>query len=510
MEYFDARDFDLAGRIGRLKTGSGVIETPFLFPVVDPAKQTVSLEDIRSIGFNAIITNAYLMYSRMKGSVVDIHDFLKWRNPVMTDSGGYQILEYGDVDVDEDTIIEYQKRIGSDICVILDIPTGTHTARTQAEKYVFETIRRGWRALPRIMDSKQLWVLPVQGAPFEDLLEYSATISARLPYHIYSLGSPTVFLEKYSYDKIIEYTFITRSKLPYNKPLHVFGVGHPMIIPFLVAIGADTFDSASYILYARDGRLMFEWGTRSLNELFYLPCSCPVCSRFSVEELKEMNSRERIPLIAKHNLYVLSSEIRRVKQSIKEGRLWEYLEYRSKAHPSLKRAFNTVKKYVNYISRFCSLSQPLSLAILFLDRDSIHNPRIVATRMAVAENISRERVSRAILIPAIEKPFDQQRILRDVSSEYPGYRVLMYNPYLGLFPPELSSTYPYYQHETGLFEINSSVVEETVMTLLRMGVEEVVLVLPDDKVFRDFALNISRVLVDRGIKITIRESSSHV
>ena len=331
---------DLGGRIAKIRTRRGVIESPYLFPVVDPVRQEVGFNILKEIGFNAVITNAYLFYKRNKGQVKPVHESISWNNIVMTDSGGYQILIYGDIELDNKTIVTFQRDIGVDIGVILDVPTGAHMEKSQAKKAVEETFRRAAEALPIIQNTQTLWVLPIQGAPYEDLVVQSSIRSWRYPYHIFALGSPTVLLEKYEYTKLVELVALARMHLPPQKPLHVFGVGHPMIIPFLVALGADLFDSASYVLYARDNRYMVENGTKRLEEINYFPCSCSVCSKYSPKELMEMPVKERILLLAQHNIYKLAEEIRRVKQAIKEGRLWELIEYRSKSHPSLRAAFN--------------------------------------------------------------------------------------------------------------------------------------------------------------------------
>lgn len=94
---FEILDKDLAGRIGRLRTRSGIIETPALFPVINPMKQVVTLNDIADIGFNQVITNAYLL-KRHYGDLVrevGVHKLLNWDRPIMTDSGAYQLLMYG-------------------------------------------------------------------------------------------------------------------------------------------------------------------------------------------------------------------------------------------------------------------------------------------------------------------------------------------------------------------------------------------------------------------------------
>lgn len=510
MEHYDAREFDLAGRIGRLKTRSGIIETPYLFPVVDPTKQEVSLSEISEVGFNAFITNAYLLYRRLNGSTVDIHGFLNWNKPIMTDSGGYQILEYRAIEVDDATILEYQKRIGSDICVILDVPTGADSTYEQAYSYVQETIRRAWTALPKIMDSNQLWVYPIQGAPYVDLIEYSSLIAKRLPYHVYSLGSPTVFLERYSYENIVEYVAVAKNKVPAEKPFHVFGVGHPMVIPFLVALGVDTFDSASYVLYARDERLMFDFGSRSLKELHYLPCYCPVCSKTSVEELRSMPRKERVKLIAKHNLYTLMGEIRRVKQVVKEGRLWEYLEYRSKAHPSLRRAFSVLKKHIDYLIKFSSSPKTSAVALMLIDADSTANPKLTIAIDSTFNFTLKGGLGKVVLIPALSKPFDKQDFVGKILEKHRDYRAVFYHPYLGLFPLELANTYPYFQHEVGLLELSEEAVRRITGLLIEAKPVEVIILYPDDPVFSTLAERIHGALVKAGVKTSIRGLNSLV
>ncbi|MET1160237.1 MAG: tRNA guanosine(15) transglycosylase TgtA [Thermoprotei archaeon] len=505
MEYYDPRDYDLAGRIAKLKTNHGIIETPYLFPVVDPARQEVPLNILLEIGFNAFITNAYLYYKRKRGVPTNIHEFFKWNNPIMTDSGGYQILVYGSVDIDNKTIVTYEKEIGTDIAVILDIPTGTQMSWDKAYSAVKETHRRAIEALPLIMDSNQLWVYPVQGAPYPELVKYASTIGSKLPYHIYALGSPTVYLERYSYENILELATIARMRLPPNKPFHVFGVGHPMIIPFLVAIGADLFDSASYILYARDERLIFEWGTRRLDELAYLPCNCPVCSRYSVKELYELPKSERIRLIAIHNLYALAEELKRTKEAIREGRLWEYLYQKSKLHPSLRKAYNVLSKYIDYLAKFNPETKTPTQALLLIDKELAINPRLSSIRSKTLKLLKSKIRGRIILVPAIEKPFTQQELYNNIKRKYRDHDFLFYNPYLGVFPPELSNTYPYFQHEIGVYEFNEKIFEEVVNRIdeLIQQISEVIVVTTEKPGFKEFSERLILYFKNKNVKTTI-------
>src|SRR3972149_4959378 len=124
---FEVKEKDLLARIGKLKTKSGTVETPLLFPVINPSIQPIPPKRLREkFGFEAVITNAYILRKRFQNRPIDegLHKFLDYNGVVMTDSGAYQILVYGGVEVSQAEIVEYQERIGSDIATILDIPTG--------------------------------------------------------------------------------------------------------------------------------------------------------------------------------------------------------------------------------------------------------------------------------------------------------------------------------------------------------------------------------------------------
>ncbi|MFH0849891.1 MAG: tRNA-guanine transglycosylase, partial [Candidatus Bathyarchaeota archaeon] len=128
---FELRDRDLMGRIGRLRTKGGEVETPAFMPVTNPILQNLAPKRMRrEFGCDIVITNSYIIRNQF-GDIPDlnVHRLLDYDGVVMTDSGAYQILVYGGVEVTQTEIIEFQKRIGSDIAVILDIPTGWDVPR---------------------------------------------------------------------------------------------------------------------------------------------------------------------------------------------------------------------------------------------------------------------------------------------------------------------------------------------------------------------------------------------
>ena len=139
---FEIKEKDLLGRIGKLKTKSGTVETPLLYPVINPSIQLVTPRKLKeTFGFEAVITNAYILNKRYGDKVVNegLHKFLDFDGAVMTDSGAYQILVYGGVEVSQKEIVAYQEGIGSDVATMLDIPTGWKVTKEQAQETVAET-----------------------------------------------------------------------------------------------------------------------------------------------------------------------------------------------------------------------------------------------------------------------------------------------------------------------------------------------------------------------------------
>jgi len=425
------KDRDLEGRIGKLRIGSKKLETPYIFPVINPFNSEIDLKEIKKIGFKAFITNAYILYKRKFDE--DVHRLLNCEI-VMTDSGGYQILEYGNVEITNKEIIEYQKKINSDIAVFLDYPSALSSFES-AKKAVEETLKRAKEA-KEIIDDKRLWVCPIQGT-YKELVKYSAEESKKLDFDIYALGSPTVFMINYEYFPIFENIKIVREIIEFDKPLHLFGAGHPHIIPFAVALGIDLFDSSSYILFARDLRYMSSERTYKLNELDYFPCNCPICSNYEPKDLNEMEKNEKIKLIALHNLYVLKKEIDSTKQAIREGRLWEYLVQKSYSHPKLREAFEKIEFKKGY------LYKPKQKALFIFSSFDLKNPKIkIARERARNLNFCEKE---AILLPYYLFKEGNKTIVKIYEEKKEN--VFFYSPFFGIFKPSLAYSFPFFQSE---------------------------------------------------------------
>lgn len=462
---FQVRDKDLAGRIGRLETPHGTLETPVLFPVVNPRKQEVPLDEVKRAGFRGVITNAYLIkkYYGKEAEEEGVHGILGFDGVVMTDSGAYQILQYGRIEADPREIVEYQEAIGSDIAVILDIPTGAASTREEAEYTVEETLRRARLSARMFSAEERIWVLPIQGGVYLDLVERSAKEASRIEgYRMYAIGSPTPLMEHYEFDRLLEIVYTAKRHLPPSKPVHLFGAGHPMLIPITVAMGIDSFDSASYILYARDERYLTRSGTLRLKNMEYFPCSCPVCSKYTPQELREMPRNERVKLLAIHNLYVISRILRETKQAIKEGRLWELVEETSRAHPSLYKAFQVFASKGEWLELYDPRTKGVVRGIFLYDELSLNRPELVRHRRFVEKHYQPPPAEILVLLPGDprDKPYTQSRIYRKARKRWgDDAHYVFYTPFYGIVPEELALTYPYSQFEAPVNPAKTVLVE---------------------------------------------------
>ncbi|MFN4336723.1 MAG: tRNA guanosine(15) transglycosylase TgtA [Candidatus Nitrosocaldus sp.] len=465
----EIRHSDLAGRIGRLKTKHGIVETPAFLPVVHPIRQEISIDELEKIGFDMLITNAYITWKEYSDTK-DIHDILNFHKPIMTDSGGYQVLVYGSVEVDHLTMARFQAKIGSDVAVPLDKPTGFGLPRSKAEQYVELTLKAAEDTI-RIgggdggEDSSTIWAAPIQGGEYLDLVEYSSKRLLEMGYEFFALGSPTEIMEAYEFYTLARMIVTARRVIPLSNPMHLFGAGHPLTIPLAVALGCDTFDSASYILYAKDGRYMLPNGTISIDDLEYLPCVCPVCSNTDPRELKELSNDEKIAKIALHNLYAIKREVDGVKQAIVEGRLWEYVIQRSLAHPKLAEANYILKECSEYLEQCTPIFKARAL-FLSLPIDQ-YRPELTRFRRLVCTNIRSDKSTLVLLMEPQEHPFytssrykaikdaiiNKMRIdSREKNSSSNGssesrssgddIQIAYYSPFLGIVPEEVSDLYP--------------------------------------------------------------------
>ncbi len=446
---FEITQRDVLGRIGVFETKSGKLETPVLFPVVNPLAQEISPRIMfEKLGCRALITNAYLIGRRAgNAGVTDIHSFLDFPGIIATDSGAYQILRYGDVEISPLEVIRYQESIQTDIGVILDVPTGSKASRAQATETVKETIKRADEAQKAITKRDIAWVGPIQGGQFPDLVAHSAREMTKRGFDIYALGSPTKIMEQYLFADLADMIFAAKTNLPSSAPFHLFGAGHPFMLAFAVALGCDLFDSAAYILYARRGRYLTNAGTLHLAQMEYFPCRCSACLRMKPADVRLLPTIEKTQFLAEHNISACLQEIATIKEAIVEGRLWELVEARCRSHPSLLQGLRRIKEHKPQITRGAPSTK--RKGILFFDSTSLQRPEyLIYLERLVGDYEPPKTATTALLVPATRQgPEDRVDTRVGLKGLGPETHVCLYCPPYGIVPSELEDVFPFMHTE---------------------------------------------------------------
>ena len=429
-DHFEVRDHDAAGRIGRLEVPrAGVtVETPALLPVVNPNVLTVEPSRLRGeFGAEMLITNSYIIRStdRIRDRVLDegVHEFLGFDGAIMTDSGSFQLAEYGEIDVTTAETLDFQRRIGSDVATPVDVPTPPDADRDRAERDLATTERA--LADAAAADTGEMLVnAPVQGSTFPDLREAAGRHAAGTDLDVFPVGAMVPLLNGYRYDDVVEAVTAAKRGLAPDCPVHLFGAGHPMTLALAVALGCDLFDSAAYALMARDGRYLTVAGTEHLAEMAYFPCSCPVCAEHTPDDLRTGDDDAAERLLAEHNLHVTFEEIRRIKAAIRAGNLLELVDRRARGHPAMLDGYRALLDAADRLEA----SDPASKdAFFYTSHESARRPEVRRHH----DRLDRLSVPDSLLLSESKPPS---------THEYDA--VWRVKPPFGPFPRALSETYP--------------------------------------------------------------------
>lgn len=380
---FEIRAKDGLGRIGRLEINKKVVETPALMPVINPKKNVISPRELQEkFKVQMIITNAFIIHeSALKEKALEkgIHDLLGFDGIIETDSGSFQLMTYGNINVTNKEIITFQNDIGSDVSTFLDIPTLPGAPYEEAENDLTETLQRAEEAQTI---KKGAMNGTVQGGNFLPLRKKASKAVGALDFEMHPIGAVVPLLLKYQFTPLVDIILTCKKFLPVERPVHLFGAGHPLLLAFAVLLGCDLFDSAAYVLYAQGNRYLTPFGTKNLEDLLTFPCECPVCSGTDPESVSHLPPEEKVQFLTNHNLYVTFGELRKIKQAIHEGSLWELVESRIRNHPNLLESYKVIKKYAPFMERFEPFTK--RTGFFYTGAESKYRPvcKRVRTRMA--------------------------------------------------------------------------------------------------------------------------------
>ncbi len=470
VEFEIVRRGDGLSRLGKMITPHGEIKTPTLLPVINPRKMTICPKELSSLGFDAIITNAYIIYrdKGLKERAISegIHSLLGFSGPIMTDSGTFQSYVYGKVEVSNKEIVSFQRRIGVDIGTFLDLFTMPQESYGEAKRKVLETFERAKEA--KEIAGEMALSCPIQGGIYEDLRELSARLGKSLNMSLYPIGGVVPLMESQRFSELVSVILASKRGLGPGKPVHLFGCGHPMLFPLACLLGIDLFDSASYVKYARDLRILTPTKTYRIEELEEFPFLTKFLERYTPKELMREEEKKRERIISMHNLYVVSLELKRVRESIRKGELWELVEMRARAHPKLLEALKTLRKYSEYLEKFEPISS--ERALFYCGPETIYRPKIRRLRKRILERYS-PKFKRAYFIRSENRPYVER-----IADKVPKEAEVFIETFLGPVPAPLDLPYPTAQSE-GLeeldLEVERFIEEEEKKVLETFGMEKV-------------------------------------
>lgn len=445
---FEIKDRDAAARLGKFHTKHGTVHTPNLMPVINPNKMIITPKEMKKLfGTEIIITNSYIIKNdKNLGKIAmekGVHKLVNFDGPIMTDSGTFQSFIYGEIGLGPNEIVKFQSDIGSDIGTILDVFGRPDQTKKEAISGLNETLKRAEESI--INKGEMMLAFPVQGSIYPDLRKKCAEKLRKLNGDFFPIGGVVPLMEKQMYSDLLRCIIASKKGLDPSKPVHLFGAGHPLIFPIAAALGCDFFDSSAYAKYANDGRMIFPWGTEKIEDLYELPCSCPVCSNYSLEELKNLNDYNRKKELAKHNLYISFSEIKRIRNAISEGSLWELVERRANSNPYLLYSMSVLRKKENieWLERY----QPISKrrAVFYTGTQTLHRPIIYRNHKKILYNY-RNINKKLYILNESEKPYSHyysKEIEKIISQDEEASIVIRSN--IGPVPIELDEIYPFAQ-----------------------------------------------------------------
>lgn len=332
---FQLLSTDGYARRGRLTFARGVIETPIFMPVgTYGAVKSLTPEDLRGIGAQIILGNTFHLMLRPTTKVIqahgDLHDFMKWEKPILTDSGGFQVFSLGKlrkiteqgvtfkspingskIFMGPEESMQVQRELGSDIVMIFDECTPYPATVQEAADSMRLSLRWAKRSKAAHGDNPSALFGIVQGGMYGHLREESIAGLQDIGFDGYAIGGLSVGEPKEEMMATLDHI---HQKMPSDKPRYLMGVGTPEDLVEAVRRGIDMFDCVMPTRNARNGHLFttfgvvkirnaqYEFDTKPIDE----NCGCYTCQHYSRAYLRHLDKCQEMlgsRLNTIHNLY---------------------------------------------------------------------------------------------------------------------------------------------------------------------------------------------------------------
>ena len=355
---FNINATDGRARTGVINTPKGDIRTPAFMPVGTAATVKAMMpENVKATGADILLGNTYHLMLRPGAERVHnlggLHKFMNWQGPILTDSGGYQVMSLTDLrklteegvkfkshidgslhNLTPEYSMEIQRLLGSDIVMSFDECTPFPATEKQAKSSMDLSMRWAQRSRDAFGDRPGYALFGIQqGSTFKDMRAESAEKLINIGFDGYAVGGLAVGEGQDLMFEVLEYA---PNQLPKDKPRYLMGVGKPDDIVGAVQRGIDMFDCVLPSRSGRTGQALTRRGAvnmrnsrhkddqRPLDET----CECPCCKNYSRAYLHHVHKAGEIissMLLTWHNLHyyqVLMSELR---QAIASNKLDSYV-----------------------------------------------------------------------------------------------------------------------------------------------------------------------------------------
>ena len=355
---FELNATDGKARRGKLQFSRGNVETPAFMPVGTCGTVKGMLpRDIESIGAQIILGNTFHLMLRPGTEVInahgDLHDFMQWKGPILTDSGGFQVFSLGSIRkvsekgvsfrspidgspvfLDPETSMQVQKDLGADVVMIFDECTPYPASEQEAKISMELSLRWAERSKKAHGDSPAALFGIIQGGMYENLRELSLAGLKKIEFDGYAIGGLSVGEPKEDMLRVLDKL---TCKMPDKKPRYLMGVGKPWDILEAVKCGVDMFDCVMPTRNARNGHLFTSFGVVKIKNAKYRSnigpidpkCDCYTCANFSLAYLHHLEKCSEIlgaQLNTIHNLRYYQTLMAHIREAIEERRLDDFSE----------------------------------------------------------------------------------------------------------------------------------------------------------------------------------------
>jgi len=345
-------------RRGKITFPRGTIETPAFMPVgTYGTVKAMSPEELKELGAEIILGNTFHLMLRPGTDIIkkhgDLHDFMHWDKPILTDSGGFQVfslakmrkiteegvsfnspVDGSKVMLTPEKSMEVQKDLGSDIVMIFDECTPYPATVMEASESMELSLRWAERSKNAHEGNPSALFAIVQGGMYEDLRTRSANALVDIGFDGYAIGGLSVGEPKEERNKVLE---VTTPLLPEDHPRYLMGVGTPEDIVESVKRGIDMFDCVMPTRNARNGFLYTSTGIIKIRNSQYKDdirpldenCSCYTCRNYSRSYLRHLDKCKEIlssRLNTIHNLHYYQQLMKDIRQAIEDDRFDDYVE----------------------------------------------------------------------------------------------------------------------------------------------------------------------------------------